>query len=461
MIFLFKKILNPLFSPVIAGIRFCGKFILKGFSFFGGLIKGLAKFLDYFVLKYISTPLYKLTWRANRKIGEIGEVNGTSNKFSLFIYYSTLVLFIITSVFLFWTHIIRAQSDDFLNGSKNKPLIFAMNDNFSEEEFISNLQTSEEGIANTEVNNNNYLTEEPIFDHSDTSLSIPIDCDVCEESEKLPTVMEESVLVSPPISSLESNEEKNNGIRREINEYVVQKGDTISSIAKKFSLNVNTILWANNLYSWSVLREGQKLIIPPIDGVLHKVAKGENLSKIASKYKVDIKEILAYNKVSEDEALTVGEQLMIPGAKIITLPQRAIRRVSTPPYNPIIAYQNGGILGLVWPAITKRITQYFHWRHPAIDIGAPFGSPIYAIDGGTVEYSGWGRGYGWEIIIDHGNGTKSRYAHASELNVKKGDKVIRGQQIAKIGSTGWSTGPHLHIEIYVNNHRVNPLTYLK
>ncbi|PIR93373.1 hypothetical protein COT99_00905, partial [Candidatus Falkowbacteria bacterium CG10_big_fil_rev_8_21_14_0_10_43_10] len=103
----------------------------------------------------------------------------------------------------------------------------------------------------------------------------------------------------------------------------------------------------------------------------------------------------------------------------------------------------------------------YNWSHHAVDIANKIGTAIYAADAGTVEYAGWGSGYGNQIVIDHGGGKKTRYAHASKLFVSKGDTIAKGQTIAAMGSTGWSTGPHLHFEVIINGGKLNPLDFIK
>ena len=122
-----------------------------------------------------------------------------------------------------------------------------------------------------------------------------------------------------------------------------------------------------------------------------------------------------------------------------------------------------GTGNMLWPTTARVITQYFTWRHHGLDIGLPKGQPIYAVDAGTVIKSqcGWNGGYGCHIIIDHGNGIKTLYGHSSRLDVTVGDAVARGQTIGLVGSTGKSTGSHIHLEVRVNGKAVNPLGYIK
>ncbi|MFC1612515.1 peptidoglycan DD-metalloendopeptidase family protein [Patescibacteria group bacterium] len=237
--------------------------------------------------------------------------------------------------------------------------------------------------------------------------------------------------------------------------YVVQKGDTLGGIAQEFGISLNTLLWANQLTSRSYIRPGDKLTILPISGVAHTVKKNETLAGIVKKYSADQEKVMEFNHLADAKSLQIGQVLVIPDGRIIYV---APVRTYSSGYSGK-SYASSG--KLQWPAPSKRITQYYNWRHPAIDIGLKSGSRIIACEDGKIMYSGWGRGYGYEILIDHGNGIKTRYAHNSRLYVKAGQIVSRGETIALSGNTGWSTGPHLHLEVYVNGVRRNPLLYIK
>jgi len=230
----------------------------------------------------------------------------------------------------------------------------------------------------------------------------------------------------------------------------------LGTIAEKFNLTVSTILWENNLTWNSTIRPGQKLKILPDSGINHEVKSGDTVLAIAKKYQTDAKKIISDNKLADAGDIKIGDLLFIPeGIK----PTRVVSsyKPKTTHYEP--AVDTG--TKLLWPTLSHRMTQYYHWRHHAVDIGDKTGNPIYASESGKVERSGWSRGYGYNVVINHGNGIKTVYAHASKLLVSKGESVVRGQTIAAIGSTGWSTGPHLHFEVRVNNIKQNPLNYIK
>ncbi|MBI2551747.1 M23 family metallopeptidase [Candidatus Uhrbacteria bacterium] len=250
--------------------------------------------------------------------------------------------------------------------------------------------------------------------------------------------------------------------RTEIVEYEVSPGDSPWMIAEKFGISVATVLWENNLSLWSTIKPGQKLKILPVSGISHTVRKGETLASITKKYKSAVADIQEYNSTRLiDGSLAVGTVLVIPGGRPIAVapPAPVYRReiVSVPNFAPGVGAK------LTWPVPTsRRITQYYSWRHAGLDIGDRTGNPIVAAETGVVEYAGWGRG-GWgnTVVIDNGGGMKTRYAHASKILVEPGQAVSRGETIALVGSTGRSTGPHLHLTVYINGRVINPLQYLK
>ena len=259
--------------------------------------------------------------------------------------------------------------------------------------------------------------------------------------------------------------------RNEIVYYTVQKGDAVSTIARRFGITVNTILWANNLTVSSLIRPGDTLTILPESGILHTVKSGDTISRIARTYDVEEEKILSSNQLGS--TLKIGDKIMVPGGRRITVAAATPRPVATTPVNttglgiirdlvkapdsPAAATTEG----MLWPTEGRRITQYYSWRHTGLDIANKTGTPLYAAEAGTVEFAGWSNGYGYNVVIDHGGGKKTRYAHASQMFVKAGDAVTRGEHIAAMGSTGWSTGPHIHFEVIINGAKQNPLNYIK
>lgn len=249
--------------------------------------------------------------------------------------------------------------------------------------------------------------------------------------------------------------------------YQIQPGDTLGFIARKFNITLNTLLWENNLTALSRIKPGQNLTILPTSGISHKIAKNDTLKSLASRYKVTADIITDFNNLGINPKLTIGRVLFIPGGV-----KPAIVQPKTPTAASIKSaltsrpgsYEPAEDTGtrLLWSTNSHHITQYYGWRHTGLDIGNQTGQPIYAAEDGVVQTAGWNKGgYGYYIIINHGNGLQTLYGHASSLYVKAGDNVSRGQIIAAIGSTGRSTGPHLHLEVRVNGKRVNPLSYIR
>lgn len=247
--------------------------------------------------------------------------------------------------------------------------------------------------------------------------------------------------------------------RIRIEEYVVQTGDTLTAIAQRFQISVATLLWENRLTERSLLKVGQKLNILPTNGVTYRIGRGDTVAKIAQRFKVSSDDIIAFNRLSG--GLTVGATIIIPGGRPVTPPAPPRPAVATPvPTAPSSAVRSS--TRLQWPTVRRRITQYYTVRHGGVDIADPKGTSIYAAEDGVVEVAGWNRGgYGYYIIVDHGGGLKTLYGHNSKLLVTVGDRVTRGQQISEMGSTGRSTGPHLHFEVRVNGRRQNPLNYTR
>lgn len=234
--------------------------------------------------------------------------------------------------------------------------------------------------------------------------------------------------------------------------YKVHRGETLAQIAKMFGVSTDTIMWANDLERGTALREGQTLVILPMNGVLYTVKKGDTLSSIARKYKGDINEILEYNDIGENTALVPGDTLLIPNGENTTIktstPITTPKALAPPRFASYPSYS-----GYYLFPLQKGIkTQGIH-GHNGVDFGAPRGTPVYASADGTVKVSNyrdgnpWFGGYGNYIMVEHPNGTQTLYAHLSGVDVSVGDEVHQGQTIGKTGNTGRSTGPHLHFEV--------------
>ncbi len=231
----------------------------------------------------------------------------------------------------------------------------------------------------------------------------------------------------------------------QISVYVVRKNDSIGDIAKMFEVSPDTILWANGMKKGDKLVEGDTLIILPISGIKVVVSKGQTLKGLATKYKADITDIASFNGIAEDAVLAVGDELIIPDGELVDSSENK-------PSNKNIVYtetSTGSSSGYFIKPIPCPYTQGKHDRY-AIDLGChTSGTPIKAAASGTVIFSkdGYNGGFGNLVIIKHNNGSQTFYAHQSKRAIGQGEYVKQGQIIGYVGSTGRSTGPHLHFEV--------------
>lgn len=254
-------------------------------------------------------------------------------------------------------------------------------------------------------------------------------------------------------------------IRDEIITYTVQKGDTVSSIAKKFAVSEDTIKWQNNLKS-DTITIGDTLEILPVTGVSHKVSSGESIYSIAKKYGVNAQAIadFPFNDFANPQtfSLVTGQIVIVPDGVIPEAkaqPQYIQRKafIATGPVTVTDA-------GFTWP-VPGTLNQGYSWYHRAIDIGAGLGTPVVAAHSGRVAEvytGGYNGGYGIHVIIAGDNGYSTLYAHMSGVNVSPGDRVSAGGTVVGwIGLTGRTTGPHLHFEIRSSGGLLNPLSFLR
>ena len=251
--------------------------------------------------------------------------------------------------------------------------------------------------------------------------------------------------------------------------YVVERFDTPNGIAFEYGINAETLLGCNPQLGIesSLLGIGVELIICPENGVLHDVKPGDSLESIAEQYDIPVADIIAFagNNLEFPYRLYPNTQLFIPGAvaEIFVWTPPAL----TGPLGSNSPETGGGFSPLVvgsgffiWPVTNaSNITQYFWYGHPGLDIALPEGVPVFATDDGTVTFAGWNiYCYGNLVVINHGNGYETFYAHLSDVNVFPGQVVNKGQVIGAIGNTGCSSGSHLHYEIRENTVRVDPLS---
>lgn len=230
----------------------------------------------------------------------------------------------------------------------------------------------------------------------------------------------------------------------QISTYTVQEGDTLSFIASDYGVSINTIIWANNLHDADAIRPGMDLKIPPVTGVLHKIKKGDTVASLAKKYGVKENEIVSFNSLPLGGELQIDDEIIVPGGRIsspaVATQTSVAKRFA---YLPTLSgFFMQPAMGYNWGRI--------HGRN-GVDVANSCGTPIYASADGMVTLSdavGYNGGFGKFIKINHSNGTETLYAHASKLLANIGDTVVHGQQIAVMGSTGRSTGCHVHFEVH-------------
>ncbi|KKP36220.1 MAG: Peptidase M23 family protein [Candidatus Peregrinibacteria bacterium GW2011_GWA2_33_10] len=267
----------------------------------------------------------------------------------------------------------------------------------------------------------------------------------------------------------------------------VQENQTLSQIASMYGLELKTLLWANDISDPNRLKLGVKLKIPKTDGILYKVKTGETVDVIASRYKIDSTKVREYNNIQND-IIQIGQILVLPDAKPIII--QAPRIIAQNPTRPVQKAATGGGAKTVetdsgtvseLPSVTNvpvatggkmtfpttgKITQGYHKYHLAIDVSERSMPSIWSAKAGTVKlaaYSGWNGGYGKYVIVDHGNGLQTLYAHMNKVYVTEGQSVSEGQVLGQMGNTGrvyGVTGIHLHFEVRQDGARMNPWNYL-
>ncbi len=269
------------------------------------------------------------------------------------------------------------------------------------------------------------------------------------------------------ITNIDTETSESKKPRRDIVSYTVAPGDTLSVIAEKFSaednvVDVASIAYLNGISEKKVLKPGEVVKIPPIAGVVVTVKSGDTIQSLAKKYGLPTPQPIvdwAYNEFVNDEtfSLAAGQTLVIPGGKPPAVAPVAPRVVKAPGQQLF----SGGTGQFGWPT-GGTITQYYAWYHSGVDIANKTGTAVTAADSGRVEsviYQNYG--YGYHVIVNHGNGYKTLYGHLSKIGVSEGQNVSRGEVLGDMGSTGRSTGPHLHFEVLQNGARINPLGFLR
>ena len=266
--------------------------------------------------------------------------------------------------------------------------------------------------------------------------------------------------------------------RQEVITYTVRSGDTLFGISEKYGITPETILWSNAILKDDphLLRPDQELLISPVTGVVRVVHEGDTVDGLASVYRADAEDIINWpgNQLDPDNPALIEDSVIVVPCGERDFVQWTVPRIARAKRNPLPmsagpgactgGYQGGavGSGSFIWPASNRYLSGYnYSGYHPAIDIAAGLGAPIYASDSGVVVFAGWSNwGYGYMVVVDHGNGWQTLYSHLSQWNVNCGQSVYQGTVLGLSGSTGNSTGPHLHFEINYQGTRVNPWNYL-
>lgn len=261
-------------------------------------------------------------------------------------------------------------------------------------------------------------------------------------------ISEDGALVSSgDVGETDVNKFTANG---EISVYVVREGDTLSQIAEMYSVSANTILWANDIKKASLIKPGMTLVILPITGVRHVVKEGDTIQSIAKKYEGDVEEIISYNQLASASDISVNDTIVVPGGGVAApAASKTVAKTTSSSGGTVAVSTGSGSSGFSHPVPGALRTQGIH-GYNGVDLAAGAGAGILAAATGEVivaKSSGWNGGYGNYIVIKHGNGTQTLYAHLASVSVGVGQRVAAGEVVGVIGNTGRSTGVHLHFEV--------------
>lgn len=255
--------------------------------------------------------------------------------------------------------------------------------------------------------------------------------------------------------------EQRTSAQAQLMEHVVSRGETLTGIARQYGVTVATICQNNNITNPDRIWPGQVLTFPSFDGLIHTLEEESSVWEVAAGFSVEPARIIMANGLVNYE-LEKGQVLVIPGY-VRPLPQAQASGISRSSLSHNQAMHE--LPAIIWP-LQGRLTSLFGApragrRHNGLDIAAPAGTPIKAVASGEVVLSRYNSGYGYTVIIEHSPGFRTLYAHASRLVARKGQQVSAGDTIALVGSTGNSTGPHLHFEIIYRSRRIDPLPILR
>lgn len=356
------------------------------------------------------------------------------------------------------------------------------------------------------------LNTQSTLEGTDTPFFVPYEDDQIDDllrNSDMVVSGNDGVLANPIMSDVQGLPEG-----KKVQTYVVKNGDTLSGLATEYGIDADTIVFNNNVKDGSIT-PGQTLYIPPVDGLLYEVKEDQDLAKIADEYKTDVTTMADINDMTAKAQLRAGERIVIPGMNHIValkekmaaeelaeknriaeevrkeqekrqtlLAEKEKQRIadakkaatakttastsSSAKSAPASAGTPAAGKKIRYPLSGGVITQGYKYGHAGIDWAYTKGdhtTSIHSVASGKVIQStgGWNGGYGNVVVVDHGNGMQTRYAHLREIYVKKGQQVSSGQMIGWMGNTGrvyGRTGLHLHFELIINGRRVNPMAYL-
>ena len=236
-------------------------------------------------------------------------------------------------------------------------------------------------------------------------------------------------------------------------EYTIGEGENLTSISKKIGANLDTLVSVNKISNANKLKPGQKIIIPNRNGLLYTIKENEKIEEVADKYDIQLNRILAFNKIYSASDIKIGDDIFLPGAKY-TLDER-IDKFGQMFSLPVNVTRISSVFGYRVHPITKTRT-----KHTGVDIPGSLNTPVYAARKGKVIFAGYSGGYGNLVIVRHDKGYTTYYGHLNKITTKIGDNVGVGVMIGRMGSTGNSTGSHLHFEVRRNGEALNPSDFI-
>ena len=410
------------------------------------------------LFRYAILPLYGLSYRLRRRLGNFYRPAKNRLMFVLTNRYAVhtvvIAIAVVAGVVNFDLGTVRAESEEFGQNS----ILYSLVTN-QEIEVIEEYSAVDDAATYVAVSS-----------FGDDSLHAPFGGTAALEPTTSLTGLSQSGLALAPMTGTEASLAPA-APRTGVITYTVSAGDTLSTISEHFSISLNTLLWANGLTVRSVIKPGTQLTILPVTGVEHTVKSGETLGYIAKKYSVDTDTILAFNNLESADALKIGQPLIVPGGQLIA-PVPTTRPVAVRDIFTTAPSGSGGSttpaagFRMAWPTDLRYIVRGKSLYHTGVDIdcnGHRDGTSTndnYAAMDGIVQFAGARSGYGYAVEIDHGNGLMTRYGHFHSLYVSKGDVVTTGTPLGRCGSTGNSTGTHLHFEVWANGAIKNPANYL-